>query len=67
MDENKNKDNVIRLQQKSDAQHQVKRPEKISNNQTNPMYKGLFKYIHMRFEEDKKNKPFSRFSPKDLF
>lgn len=63
----KDQDNVIAFRQKPDMDNRTSKAAKVLNNQSNPMYKTLFKFIHTRFNDDKTGKPFSRFEPKDLF
>ena len=66
MDKDK-KDNLLTLNLKAGQANPAKSPVKTINNQTNPIYKSLFKFIHAKLIEDKESGGFlSKFKPKDL-
>ncbi|OGH95884.1 MAG: hypothetical protein A2104_05895 [Candidatus Melainabacteria bacterium GWF2_32_7] len=65
-DKHNQENNLLTLKFKSGVDNQIKSHTKINNNQSNPIYKSLFKFIHTELKDDKTGKPFSRFNPKDL-
>ncbi|EKE02118.1 MAG: hypothetical protein ACD_20C00425G0015 [uncultured bacterium] len=66
-DKNNKNNNILTLNFKSGINNQTIAPAKISNNQSNPIYKNLFKFIHTDLKNNKADKSLLRFNPKDLF
>lgn len=68
MNKDNEKDNLLTANFKSDCRNQPEKPAKISSNQTNPVYKILFKFLHKDLNSSNDQKGFfARFDPKDLF
>lgn len=65
--EEKNRDKVITADFRSANNNQTKKPANMPGNQTNPIYKQLFKLVHTELTKQKTDyKSFSRFKPEDL-
>jgi hypothetical protein len=59
------KDNVIAIKPKTGISNPAKGLPKAANNQTNPIYKMLFKFIHTKLTDDKNNN-LGKYKPEDI-
>lgn len=63
---NDNDDKIVTLNFGTDSKNQSN--SHVYNNQTNPIYKKLYKLMHLELSKDKKDyKSHTKFRPKDIF